>query len=312
MVIFMTGGTGNIGQYVTLELLKRGHRIKLLSRTPDRIKAFSQMENVELIGGTILDKDIIKNALQGCDAVVHIALGWGNEPYSMLQNDTAATAFLLEEAQKAGVEKFLYTSSTAAAGNLINGMDETGLRVPTDLYGSTKASSEMFILGFKQYYAVQGGYGEKVSMKRNIIRPGYTYSNPAVENGYSQSDRRFANIADAIVNDKDLSFSQNDGTQFLSSRQIAKIYAAVLESDCNEEVFYALGKNFISWYEIALMAKDMYPQSKSVITPTDEKGEEYRYCVDKIEKYFGLSFDSGEDIKEHIRWNLDEALKRKN
>ena len=48
MVIFMTGGTGNIGQYVTLELLKRGHKIKLLSRTPDRIKAFSQMENVEL------------------------------------------------------------------------------------------------------------------------------------------------------------------------------------------------------------------------------------------------------------------------
>ena len=65
MVIFMTGGTGNIGQYVTLELLKRGHKIKLLSRTPDRIKAFSQMENVELIGGTILDKDIIKKALQG-------------------------------------------------------------------------------------------------------------------------------------------------------------------------------------------------------------------------------------------------------
>ena len=61
MVIFMKGGTGNIGQYVTLELLKRGHKIKLLSRTPDRIKAFSQMENVELIGGTILDKDIIKN-----------------------------------------------------------------------------------------------------------------------------------------------------------------------------------------------------------------------------------------------------------
>lgn len=44
MVIFMTGGTGNIGQYVTFELLKRGHKIKLLSRTPDRIKAFSQME----------------------------------------------------------------------------------------------------------------------------------------------------------------------------------------------------------------------------------------------------------------------------
>ena len=222
MEIFITGGTGNIGQYVTLELLKRGHSIRLLTRTPERIPAFSQMENVKVIKGSILDFDVLKEAVKGCDAAIHIALGWGNTPPEILSNDTKVTAFLLDACERAGVKNFIYTSSTAATGNLRNGMDETALRIPTDLYGSTKAASELYLLGFRQYYSKQGGYGEKVKMRRNIIRPGYTYSNPAVEGGASQSDDRFKKIAQAIVNDENLTFNVNDGTQFLSSRQIAR------------------------------------------------------------------------------------------
>ncbi|MBP1572943.1 MAG: NAD(P)-dependent oxidoreductase [Oscillospiraceae bacterium] len=311
MEIFITGGTGNIGQYVTLELLSRGHSIRLLTRTPERIPAFSQMENVKVIKGSILDFDVLKEAVMGCDAAIHIALGWGNDPVEMLANDTRVTAFLLDACESAGIKNFIYTSSTAATGNLRNGMDETALRIPTDLYGSTKAASELYLMGFKQYYSKQGGYGEKVKMRRNVIRPGYTYSNPAVEGGASQSDDRFIKIARAIVNDNDLSFNVNDGTQFLSSRQIAKVYADLCESDLNEEIFFALGKNSVSWYEIALAAKEMYPQSKSVITAEGEKGEPWLYCVDKIERMFGLSFDSWEDLRNHIKWNLDRALAEK-
>ena len=40
MIIFVTGGTGNIGQYVTLALLKAGHELVMLTRTPERIPAF--------------------------------------------------------------------------------------------------------------------------------------------------------------------------------------------------------------------------------------------------------------------------------
>lgn len=308
MEIFITGGTGNIGQYVTLELLNRGHSVRLLTRTPERIPAFLNMENVKVIKGNILDFNILEEAVKGCDAAIHIALGWGNDPVEMLTNDTRVTAFLLDACERAGVKNFIYTSSTAATGNLRNGMDETALRIPTDLYGSTKAASEVYVLGFRQYYSKQGGYGERVKMRRNIIRPGYTYSNPAVEGGASQSDDRFKKIAQAIVNNENLTFPINDGTQFLSSRQIAKVYADLCESDLNEEIFFALGKNSVSWYEIALLAKKLYPQSKSVITAEGEKSEPWLYCVDKIERIFGLSFDSMEDIAEHVKWNLERAI----
>lgn len=36
-------------------------------------------------------------------------------------------------------------------------MDETGLRVPTDLYGATKAATEVYMMGFRQYYSKMGG-----------------------------------------------------------------------------------------------------------------------------------------------------------
>jgi UDP-glucose 4-epimerase len=44
-------------------------------------------------------------ALKGCDAVIHIALGWGNTPVEMLENDTRATAHLADAAEKNGVAK---------------------------------------------------------------------------------------------------------------------------------------------------------------------------------------------------------------
>ena len=76
MKIFVTGGTGNIGQHVTLALAARGHQVELLTRTPDRIPAFQTMENVHVVKGCLQEPDTMIAALQGCDAVIHIALGW--------------------------------------------------------------------------------------------------------------------------------------------------------------------------------------------------------------------------------------------
>ena len=210
-------------------------------------------------------------ALQGCDAVVHIALGWGNTPVEMLDHDTRVTAFLAEAAERAGVKNFVYTSSTAAMGQLLNGMDETALLIPGDLYGATKASSEMYLIGFNHYYGGQGVPAAKVGMRRNIIRPGYTFSNPAYEGGASQSDVRFKNICLSILKNEDVTFSRYDGTQFLSSGQIAELYVKLVESDLNKEIFLALGKKFVSWVDIANMAKELVPASTGNVIDADAK-----------------------------------------
>lgn len=310
MKIFVTGGTGNIGQNVTKALLEAGHEIMLLTRTPDRIPAYKTLPNVTIVEGNILELEVMEKALQGCDAVVHIALGWGNDPVEMLEHDTKVSLFLVYAAEKAGVKKFIYTSSTAAMGTLRDGMDETAQLLPGDLYGATKASTELYLMGFNQFYGGQGIYGTKTAIARNVIRPGYIFSNPAYEGGASQSDVRFLNIAKAVLQNEDLTFDKYDGTQFLSGKQIAKLYVKLVESDLNKETFMALGKKFVSWIDIAQIAISLTGSSSKVnILNADEKRKPSYYNASKMERVFGLSFEGDEDLKEHIQWNIDRARK---
>ncbi|MDR3012794.1 MAG: NAD(P)-dependent oxidoreductase [Chitinispirillales bacterium] len=305
MKIFITGGTGNIGQYVTLAAIEAGHEAVVLSRSPEKYPSFAQ--KATLVRGNITDYDLLADYIKGCDAVIHIALGWGKEPVSMLTNDTAATVNLLEMSEKAGVKKFIYTSSTAAMGQMRNVMAENMSNLPIDLYGSTKSASEAYTLGFRKYYD-----GNDVSMKRNVIRPGYTYSTPPFPDGVTQPDSRFRDMAEAIISDKPVVLTKYDGTQFISANEIAQLYLKLVESDKNEEVYLALGNMFTSWESIAKIALEMHSSSKSEIILNDLGwgAEPMRFDVGKMEKDFGLSFDSQERLREHIRWNLDWAVKK--
>jgi UDP-glucose 4-epimerase len=304
MKVFITGGAGNIGQYVTLAAAANGHEVVVLSRNPEKHPSLAK--KVSLVKGTITDYALLADYVKGCDAVIQIALGWGNEPVSMLTNDTAATVNLLEISEKAGVGKFIYTSSTAAMGRMRNNMDETFVNLPLDLYGSTKSATEAYVLGFRKYY----GSNKEVTMKRNIIRPGYTYSTPPFPDGSSQSDERFRNIAEAVVNNKPVILTKYDGTQFISAQEIAQLYIKLLESDKNEEIYLALGNEFTTWEQLAKIALEHYPESKSEIALNDLGwgAEPLLFCVKKMEKDFGLSFDSREYLREHIKWNIETAL----
>ena len=67
------------------------------------------------------DFDIVEKAIQGCEAVVHFACAIEEEPFKAVELDTRVLAFLLVAAEKAGVKKFIYTSSvTTIQGGVFN------------------------------------------------------------------------------------------------------------------------------------------------------------------------------------------------
>ena len=45
MNIFLTGGTGFIGSYVTLELVKHNHKATILARNPNKIPEFKKIKH---------------------------------------------------------------------------------------------------------------------------------------------------------------------------------------------------------------------------------------------------------------------------
>ena len=306
MRVFVTGGTGFIGHYVVKALLEKGHEVVIATRHPNKVPSLCGNPNVSFVQASLTDFDKMREGLKGCDACIHIALGWGETPSTMLMNDTRATVMLLEMAATAGCKKFIFTSSTAAMGRMRPSMREVTSNLPMDLYGATKAAGEAFVLGFSH------GYGKnfpEVTMQRNIIRPGYTFGNPAFPDGCSQPDRRFFEMAQAVKENRDIHIVKNDGTQFIHASQQAELYMNVLESDKNEEIYLGLGSVWISWKEIAEMMLSLSPKSKSKIVEKDLGwGEEpMLFDVQRIKDQFGLVFDAHDFMADHVKWTFDQV-----
>jgi UDP-glucose 4-epimerase len=291
MKIFLTGGSGFIGHWVVKELLTQGHQLRLLIRNTSKIPSLKTTPGIEILEGTLYDQPVIEKALKGCDACVHIALGWGETPTTMLQKDTAVTAFLMEKSEEAGVKQFLYTSSTAAVGEFRPHMTESIDPRPVDLYGATKASSEAYLLGF----------AAKAKMRCNIIRPGYTFGNPAYPDGVTQPDKRFKEIVAAAKKHESIRVTRYDGTQFIWAGDLAKLYGAALKSNLNRRIFFGLSSEFVTWEAIALKAIEI-TDSNSELEVVDKGWDPTPMLFDMglIKKEFGLEFVASPEIAKHL------------
>ncbi len=293
MKIFLTGGSGFIGHWVVKEFLAQGYQLRLLIRNMSKIPSLKNIPGVEIVKGTLYDQPVLKKALKGCDSCVHIALGWGETPTTMLQKDTAVTAFLMEEAEEAGVKQFLYTSSTAAVGEFRPHMNENIDLRPMDLYGSTKAASEAFLLGF----------AAKAKIRCNIIRPGYTFGNPAFNDGVTQPDQRFTVIAGAAKKNKSIRVTRHDGTQFIWAGDLAKLYSAVLKSDLNRRIFFGLSSEFVTWEKVAHKAIEITDSKSKILV--EDKGWNPKptlFDMSLIKKEFGLEFKATKEIAKHLEY----------
>jgi UDP-glucose 4-epimerase len=299
MKIFVTGTTGFIGSYVTKALLDRGDSVVAFVRNPHKVASFLKHPKYAAIQGELTDLDVLRRGLDGADACIHIALGWGDTPLEMLEKDTLPAVALLEAASKAGCKSFIYTSSTAAMGEMRNPMHEDLRCIPTDLYGATKSAVESFVLGYRAS-----------AMRRNIVRPGYTFGNPVVPDAFPQPDTRFRNIARAIQNGSELELIQYDGTQFIHAADLARLYLAILDSEVNGEAFLGLGRTWVSWEEVARKASAI--AGRPVLLKMKDLGwgaEPMRFDVQKMKRFFGLSFDAWPALADHIAWNQQSVLR---
>lgn len=299
MNIYMTGGTGFIGSYVVNELANGKNNIHILARNPNKVPALKKLPKVKIYNAPMHNYTALKRIIKNPDALIHIALCWGDTGPEMIQNETIPSVRLIELGIKKGAKKIIFTSSTAAGGYAFKKITEDSLRLPEDFYGATKGAVELFMKAYAQYFP---------KIKFNVVRPGYTFGNPAIPGGSWESDKRFINICKTIKKNRPLKLDANDGTQFIWAGHLAKIYSEILKNNISNEIFYGLSNNFVPWAKIAQWAKEI-AKSKSKIQLIGKYNPKtlHLFSLQKIKKYFNLSFNPTSELKKHIKWILENA-----
>ena len=115
MKVFVTGATGFVGHHVASALAAEGAQLRLL------VRKTSNLANLEGIDGDTFVGDLsrpesLRIAIEGCDAVVHVAADyrlWIPDPEAMYSANVDGTRELLRMAREAQVPRFVYTSSVA-------------------------------------------------------------------------------------------------------------------------------------------------------------------------------------------------------
>jgi NADH dehydrogenase len=111
--IFLTGGAGFVGRLLRQELDRAGYEVVALDRSG---RIARDAGNARVVRGDLLDPSTYRDALAGCDAVVHLAAATGTATAERHVEDTArGTETILGASRETGVSRFLLVSSIAAS-----------------------------------------------------------------------------------------------------------------------------------------------------------------------------------------------------
>src|SRR5690348_2380081 len=121
MTILITGGAGFIGSHL-VEHFHRQAEVRVLDNFRTGFRHNLDGLSAQLIEGDILDRSLLRTAMQDVDYVFHMAAMVSvpesvSQPLECERLNGMGTLHVLEEAAAAGVKKVFFASSAAVYGN---------------------------------------------------------------------------------------------------------------------------------------------------------------------------------------------------
>lgn len=155
--ICVLGGTGFVGSHILSRLAARGHRLRVLTRRPERRRDLLVLPTVDLVAADVHDPETLEQQFRGMDAVINL-VGILNEPkddgsgFRRVHVDLSRK--VLDACAKSGVARLLhmsalnahpeapshYLQSKGEAENLVHAAGDLDFRVtsfrPAVIFGS--------------------------------------------------------------------------------------------------------------------------------------------------------------------------------
>ncbi len=158
--ILVTGGCGFIGANLVPMLESSGYAVRVLDNLSKGSTDYLEGSTADIRIGDIRDRAAVAAALEGIDAVIHLA-AYGSvvesvaDPEDNFDVNARGTFVMLDETRKAGISQFIFASTGGALiGNAEPPVDETSLPRPISPYGSSKLCGEAYCSSFAAAYGM--------------------------------------------------------------------------------------------------------------------------------------------------------------
>jgi len=199
MKVLVTGGAGYIGSHAVLELLNNDYQVvvydSLEMSTKVNLDEIEKMtgKTIDFVEGDILDGEKLTQAIEQHkpEAVIHFA-GYKNagesviNPEKYYRNNVLGTFNVLNIMKQTGINKFVFSSTSAVYGDQTDKLPYTEVTTPNPIsaYGKTKLTVEYILKDYALAYGISsvalryfnaagadisGKIGEEVKSTANII-----------------------------------------------------------------------------------------------------------------------------------------------
>jgi UDP-glucose 4-epimerase len=155
MKVLVTGGAGFIGSHI-VEYFQDKAEVRVLDDLRTGSRQNLAKFRCDFIQGSILDRSLVRDAIQNVDFVFHLAAMVSvpesmQKPVECVENNTHGTLVVLEEAARAKVKKLVFSSSSAIYGDLASTPNSEAMPPdPKSPYAITKLDGEFYCKMFSR------------------------------------------------------------------------------------------------------------------------------------------------------------------
>lgn len=290
--VLITGCAGYIGSNLAGLLLRRGWQVRgldCLLHGGEALLGLLPHENFTFLHGDVADPESCARALEGADAVVHLAAIVGEpacnaDPDLTRRVNREGSRLVMETAQRAGVKRFLFVSTCSNYGISDPAClaDETSPVNPISLYAETKVEAEQRLL----------------SLQSDTFHP--TVCRLATVYGLSARMRFDLTVnefcRDALIHSALEVYGEQFWRPYVHVHDVARALAQILATPPEQVVgeVFNVGDTRENYQKqtLAEMLQQRLRELKVTYVRRDQDPRDYRVCFDKIRDRLNFSVQS--------------------
>lgn len=298
MKILVTGGCGNMGPHIIRKLSELGHTVRTIDLDKEGLRQFDNTA-VETVCGNLNDRELTRSAVNGVDAIIHLAWSFSGSFAELMDIDIKGYLNLLDAAVEYNVKHVINTTTAVSYGKpLSKPVNEDQMHQVSLSRGPAYALAKLTTEELSRIYA------REYDLQVNSMMVWYAFGD--VIGGRNLR----AMIKDAIVKGE-ITIPAGSGGSFIQLDDYVTQALVIMNSGIKGELFNAVTV-YLTWEDVAKIIVNRYAPSAKVNAIPHEQWtgsvfltDDWPLSTEKSEKLLG--FKSAMTRKEAME-SLGKAL----